>query len=208
MSPYVPTNWQKRIIEFPDRYTLTDLGGGLFTIAPSPGTVIQAGTPLTEDALNNLETQYDEAYAPVIIRKTADEVVNNSDVLQNDDHLLLALAANEERLIQFVLFVTAAGTTSDFKVAITVPAGADVMYGFNLPQWNPGDTAGVSQAATASGQALTLGTSNAIEPVVLWCWVLNGANVGNLQLQWAQNTANATNTGLKKGSCLIAHKLS
>ena len=60
---YTPTEWLRRISQFPDRYGLTDLGGGLFTITPSEGDVTQEGTPLTENALNHLETQYAEAIA-------------------------------------------------------------------------------------------------------------------------------------------------
>ena len=60
---YTPTEWLRRISQFPDRYALVDLGGGLFTITPSEGNIIQEGTPLSEAALNNLETQYDKANA-------------------------------------------------------------------------------------------------------------------------------------------------
>ena len=67
---YTKTDWLKRISQFPDRYTLVDLGGGLFTITPSEGNVTQEGTPLSEAALNNLETQYDKANADFTAHKT------------------------------------------------------------------------------------------------------------------------------------------
>lgn len=51
----------------------------------------------------------------VIARKTADEVVNNSATLQNDDHLLLALAANEVWEVEINLWYDS-GTTPDLKV--------------------------------------------------------------------------------------------
>ena len=67
---YTPTEWLRRISQFPDRYTLVDLGGGLFTIMPSEGNVTQEGTPLSEAALNHLETQYDEAGTDLTAHKT------------------------------------------------------------------------------------------------------------------------------------------
>lgn len=88
---YEKTNWLKRILEFPDRYTIEDLGGGLFTIVPSSGTVSQGGTPLTEDILNHGETQYDKviedfdswiqhfASASDVLRKSEDGEVSQTD---------------------------------------------------------------------------------------------------------------------------------
>ena len=67
---YTPTDWKKRIVDTPDKYTLVDLGGGLFTITPSEGAVTQEGTPLTEANLNHLETQYDEAGTDLTAHKT------------------------------------------------------------------------------------------------------------------------------------------
>ena len=67
---YTPTDWKKRIVDTPDKYTLVDLGGGLFTITPSEGAVTQEGTPLTEANLNHLETQCDEANADLTTHKT------------------------------------------------------------------------------------------------------------------------------------------
>ena len=40
-------------------------------------------------------TEIDVPAAATTVYKTADEIVNNSTTLQNDDHLLLALGANE-----------------------------------------------------------------------------------------------------------------
>ena len=60
---YTKTTWSRRIVQYPTRYTVTDLGGGQMIIEPDQGTVTQAGTAFTEDAMNNLETQYDEAVA-------------------------------------------------------------------------------------------------------------------------------------------------
>ena len=59
--PYTKTTWQKRIVEHPNRYLIN--GTTQQTIEPDPGDVTQAGTALTEDRLNNLETQYDQAIA-------------------------------------------------------------------------------------------------------------------------------------------------
>ena len=60
---YTPTEWLRRISQFPDRYVISYLSGGLYTILPIEGNISQEGVPLSEANLNHLETQYDEAVA-------------------------------------------------------------------------------------------------------------------------------------------------
>jgi hypothetical protein len=57
---YNKTNWLDRSVQYPQRFTRTT-DGTYDTLVPAPGTVTQSGTPLTAAALNNLETQYDQA---------------------------------------------------------------------------------------------------------------------------------------------------
>jgi hypothetical protein len=142
-----------------------------------------------------------------VVRKTANETVNNSNVLQNDDHLLLAIAANEEWVFEIVLFITEGMTDCDIQVALTVPAGASVKYGLPDASVNTANAIQYGTLKTASGTAVTCyGNANTIVHIV--GWVLNGATAGNLQLQWAQATAGAFNLTVAQGSYLIAHKLS
>lgn len=60
---YNKTSWADRAVQYPNRFTMVTNADGTITLTPAPGTVSQAGTPLTASALNNLETQYDDAYA-------------------------------------------------------------------------------------------------------------------------------------------------
>ena len=57
---YIKTTWQDRAVQYPQRFTRTS-DGTYDTLVPAPGTVTQSGTPITAAALNNLETQYDQA---------------------------------------------------------------------------------------------------------------------------------------------------
>ena len=139
------------------------------------------------------------------IYKTADESVTNSTTLQNDDHLLFAMGANEKWQVNILLLPQSASDTPDCKAALSLPTGA-VYYGNkacintaatgNLcERWEGASTAFCASAAIRSYFTAYNGV------------VINGANAGNFQLQWAQNTANATATTIKAGSFIIAHKL-
>ncbi len=142
-----------------------------------------------------------------LIYKTADEVVNNSTTLQNDDHLLFAVAANE--IWAFKIFLNMlSGTTPDFKVALTVPSGAVLRAAIFS---KTGASAYLDYllssgaAASVDGNGVTEGTHN--ELVLIEGYIINDSTAGNLQLQWAQNAANVSDTTVKKGSYLVAHKL-
>ena len=63
--------------------------------------------------------------APELIVKTADEVVNNSTTLQNDDHMFFPIDANER--VAFLLHLThVGGSTADLKVNFAGPSGVNI----------------------------------------------------------------------------------
>jgi hypothetical protein len=67
--PYTKTSWADRLVQYPSRFTRTS-DGTYDTLTPSPGTVTTPGTPLTASALNNMETQYDNAVADAVSQVT------------------------------------------------------------------------------------------------------------------------------------------
>ena len=168
---------------------------------------------LDKTNLDHLETQYDEAIKTV--RKTADETVNNSTVQQNDDELLFAVAANEVWVFDLYLLFTSS-LVADFQFGFTAPVGctlhwgvigtgASVGYytwGLNAVGVNPTGLLIVTAVLpVAGGGADIMGVRSTI-------MVINGVNAGNIQLQWAQNTGEASDTKVLTNSCIIAHKIS
>jgi hypothetical protein len=63
--PYQKTSWQDRSVQYPSRFTRTS-DGTYDTLVPAPGTITQGGTPITAAALNNLETQYEQAIVDAV----------------------------------------------------------------------------------------------------------------------------------------------
>jgi hypothetical protein len=137
-----------------------------------------------------------------IVRKTADETVNNSDVFQDDNHLLLALGANEVWYIDaFLLTSSASSGTPDLKYNATVPAGATI-YTRSIAT---NATGTLAEIESGSGGTF-LGDTNVRFKSIHFV-VINGANAGNFQLQWAQNTATAEDTKILTNSVLFGHKV-
>lgn len=120
------------------------------------------------------------------VRKTADEVVTISTVLQDDDHLTVAVAANTSYRFEALLRVTS-NSSADIKAAFVVPTGATLTWsGMANSNANSADGSGV-----ANSIAITVST-----PVIVQISgiVVTGSTAGNLQLQWAQNLASSTTT--------------
>jgi len=137
-----------------------------------------------------------------VVRKTADETVNNSSTLQNDDHLLFAVAANEVWEFRIILRMLAASATPDYKFALSLPALGSGVWVIEYPII-PATTLGADVTTALKVDSWTGGDR--------WCFLqgvyVGGANAGNVQLQWAQYTANASDSKVTTNSCIIAHKL-
>ncbi len=130
--------------------------------------------------------------------KTADETVNGSSTLQDDDHLSFSVAADELIMVE-CHFVWDTDTTPNIKFGLTVPAGCTV-------QW--GDSSGFGLPKTESQTIVTNSTFETTDLSNHFTYIIKvGSTAGTFQLQWAQGTSNASNTVLKEGSYMLVHRI-
>jgi hypothetical protein len=143
------------------------------------------------------------------LRKEANQTVNNSAALQDDDELLFAVAANEEWIFHFYLFVSGP-EAGDINVHVTGPSGSTVRYAVTAP--TSGITTGITAQswmklahpnATAAG---TSGIDDQASIIEVWGLVRNGATAGDCTLQWAQAAATLGDTIVYADSWLLAVK--
>lgn len=145
------------------------------------------------------------------VEKTADEVVNNSAALQDDDELLFAMAANATYTFEFVLWVhNDGGPAAGVQVALNGPAapgyvfywvGITTAFAVGPFTGNGGRAAAYETAfseAIAGGEWICIRISGSVE---------NGANAGNLVLRWAQNAAVEVDVRVKQGSYVVWHRV-
>lgn len=144
---------------------------------------------------------------PISVVKTANQIVNNSTVLVNDAMLLVPLPAASTYYELSALVRYTSSVAADIKFAFTVPAGTTGYIG------GPGmTTAAAGQTATSDWEAVTIpavrpygGAGGATFTLTkVRAIVLTAATTGNARLQWAQNTADATNTTVFAFSSLKA----
>lgn len=171
-----------------------------------------AGNVLTAAGLNNL--------SPVYVLKQAAETVTNSAVLQNDDELLVVLAASKVYKITLNLVFGTSVNTSDIKLAWTISGtlshvGSRTCRGPSISTTDQGASAAAaitvgvlrSSGGHGLGTAVSYGNDGAANTsAVEEAFVISGgASGGTLTLQWAQNTAAAATTAtVVAGSYLIA----
>lgn len=133
--------------------------------------------------------------AAKLIRKTADQTVNNSTTLVDDTHLLFAIGSSETWFYQ-ALVVFNTGATPAIKFGMTVPSGATLVrtVGRNI--------AAASNALLQLGVIAVAGTGSDIATFLVGT-VVNGTTAGDVQVQWAQNVADASDTKVLTNSWIM-----
>ena len=129
-------------------------------------------------------------------RVAVDQVLTaSSTVLQNITNMAAALPGTVGAIFRWsaVAFYDAT-TTADIKFAWTIPAGATMRWGMNA--LGPGGTNPVYTSITGSGTAVSIGALGiaSVTMALMEGEVTMGATSGNLQLQGAQNTSDASVT--------------
>lgn len=137
--------------------------------------------------------------------KAAGQIVNNSATLVNDAELLATVDASTVYAFTAMIFFTS-GTTPDIKFAFTFPTGATCAWGHIglLTSASPTGDAdfGSYSSATSGVSGVSAAGTTGVQLVLLTGSISVGSTAGTLQLQWAQNTATASDTTLHAGSTL------
>ena len=159
------------------------------------------------DSLHTHDLKLDAADEIKIV-KAADEIVNDSDVLQNDDDLLWSVGANEIWWWHLALRVTQAsgGTSTNMDIIFAVPS-AGILDGWSLGDLPTPSTVGAVLLNMDGAETLVV-CGSAERMHVFEGYYTGGANAGTVQLQWAQNVAAVENTTLHRESMLIARRIS
>jgi len=136
--------------------------------------------------------------------KSANETVTSSTVLQDDDDLLLTVSANTNYWVEGLLFVaTGVSSTPDIKIGVNIPSGT---FRWCTNGLGPTATATldiVDKHSYTGGSGIGVGSIASSNTGVPFSGIArSGASGGNLKIQWAQNSSNATGTQVLARSIL------
>ena len=129
------------------------------------------------------------------IPKLTTQTVNNSTTLVEDDHLKFWLLATETVTFTMVVTYQTSGV-ADFKLRMTGPAGSTLLLGpLGNVKVNTANALAV-QNMVAGDVDIELGGGGLSTPrcITLAGTAVGGGTSGKVYLQWAQNTAEDTNT--------------
>ncbi len=141
----------------------------------------------------------------VTLRKSADQVVNNSTTMVNDTHLLWPVEANIQYVFEGELVYTAA-TAADIRIGWSSPSGTAMSW--NATGLDPAlaykNVANLAAATTSNfgGNGTTSGRLIHVSG-----WFTVGATAGTFRLQWAQDVANASDASMRAGSTATLYRV-
>ena len=145
--------------------------------------------------------------------KTADETVNGSTTLQDDDHLFFTVNANEVWRIDYVLYGSNASLNPGFKANFSIPSGATwhaISRAFFSTDTTDGNETGSAPQdfSFAGGDFIETAITTWVRMfAVLEVTLINGANAGSFKLQWAQAASKVSDTKLLKGSYMMRTRM-
>lgn len=126
--------------------------------------------------------------------KTSNEVVNNSTTLQDDDELTVSVEASKTYIFTIFCWLGTAGT-GGFRFQLSVPSGG-IADGTCFGTTSSGNAfQSIYIAGNSAATGFTTYSTNTGEPfVVIRGAFINSTNAGSFTLQWAQSSADATNS--------------
>lgn len=176
---------------------------GLASEESKPSTIECSGTDKLRAynfTLNTWTCGSDESASGgfAFVVKPTNEIVNNSAILQEDDHLTLPLDANSKYQVIVNLFILS-GSTPDFKYDFLTPTDADCYR-------TDGTFTSAGQIVTETCNTLNvIQTTGGVAGVSIFMRI-STSGAGDLTFRWAQNTQNASDTYVTYGSAMYAYK--
>ena len=160
--------------------------------------------------MNQLRDNFRLVGPHLIARKTADEPITSNTTPQNDDHLLMSVAANEVWHTEWNLQFTTPSAATGLRVQWSFPASGDLRGSWIFSTaggayGNFGVLSGTNPTTAQVMGANSIGSDvNNLKITLIY---VGGANAGTLQLLWAQGASNGTATVMKAHSTLWAVQL-
>jgi hypothetical protein len=142
-----------------------------------------------------------------LIKKSADLTRTSNASISNDSDLITTLLANSTYIVEIGLAVSAPAGGGGFKYAIDY-TGTQVTLQSQLETNNFGG----SNTTINVGSGATIGVASPLGGTILAAGttlrgIISTSTTGQLAVQWAQNTSNATGTILAMGSYIRLQKI-
>lgn len=191
-------------------------------IARDGQSTVSADIPFNDKKITGLADATDDTHAlnrqtadarylldvEEIKRKSADETVNGSATLQDDNHLTgFALTAGEAYEFRGLMWHTT-NNTARIKLTLTFSNAPQYYYASANAFSETTSGGGTQHSSSAPATALEVATFDGGLVDMRGFFLANASTGGTVKLQWAQITGTAVDTILKLGSFLRIRKIS
>lgn len=140
-----------------------------------------------------------------VVPKLSIETVNNGGI-QDDNELLVPVAANERLLVEMNLLITAADLGTDLIAGWSGPSGMTAQWGQDSgtgARWSAVATSAAPSALLALGTSAQLGMLVGTAGLKLTgLFTADASHSGTLTFRWGQNTPAAFDTSVLPGSAM------
>lgn len=162
--------------------------------------LVDTGLTIANNASVKLDKRVPVVYPTMTVLKSADETVNNSTTVQDDDDFSFSVAASSTYVVEMGLRINS-GTTPDFEFLFTAPTGAS-WQGLTLGS----TTTAVNQFTDATGETAIDG-QGADRLHIIYAVFTIGVTAGTVQFQWAQGTGDMSDTKVLENSWMKYRKV-
>src|SRR5581483_6501503 len=137
-------------------------------------------------------------FRDLFVRKSANETVNTSAALQNDDQLVLSVLASSKYILDaYIIYDT--NTTADFRCSWVGPSGATLAWtvtGLATASTAVSGSIIMAVAAIGDGGVQVIGGAGSGTQVAarITGLLTVSTTAGTLQFRWAQGTSDASDT--------------
>jgi hypothetical protein len=129
-----------------------------------------------------------------IVRKTTNQIVNDSATLVNDSQLKTNLVSSETVYFEATIRYNS-DPAADIKIAFAGPVGTTIRWDNSGSIYvGVADTVAVSSAEVTESGSRVFGAAAGVRTINISGYAQVGSTSGELQMQFAQNTATAANT--------------
>ncbi|MFD5425204.1 hypothetical protein [Streptomyces sp. NPDC127084] len=146
---------------------------------------------------------------PLTAAKTGTTARASTTTATADPELQVSVEANAE--YKFSAYIRYSGDTAgDLKCTFTGPSGSSGSWGARTMDTAATTSTGNSQAVrTPLGTVKSIGCISTSVPQTFNVEgrLITGASAGTFSFDWAQDTSNATGTGIEADSCFILHRI-
>ena len=167
------------------------VGQGLYT---------PAVTDKGRNTINSADYYVNDVKSWRIVRKATNEIRTATTTMATDSALTFATTSGDDIQFDGILYIST-NSTANFKLDLHMTGGAPTTISYSI-HGVTGAGAPIDEIGTAITTSFSSTQVGGTDQVLRIAGIIHAATTGTFQIRWAQNTSDASNTVVRRGSFL------